>query len=121
MRPVSLDPEAARLLRPGGRLIFLSQLAPFDPLPPDDERIDVTLTRPYRGLHRIDWPGKDEGTSFHLGFGDMVRLLRVNGLEVEDYVELYAPEDATTRFPWANDEWATKWPIEEIWKARKRA
>ena len=59
--------------------------------------------------------------SFHLGFGDMVRLLRANGFELEDYVEVYRPEGATSRYPWANDEWATKWPIEEIWKARKRA
>ena len=119
--PYRWIPEAARLLRPGGRLVFLANSLLSILCSPDEERIDVTLARPYRGLHRIEWPGADEGTSFHLGFGDMVRLLRANGFEVEDYVELYAPEGATTRFPWANDEWATKWPIEEIWKARKRA
>ena len=119
--PYRWIPEAARLLRPGGRLIFLANSSLSILCSPDEERIDVTLARPYRGLHRIDWPAEDEGVSFHLGFGDMVRLLRANGFELEDYVEVYRPEGATSRYPWANDEWATKWPIEEIWKARKRA
>lgn len=119
--PYRWIPEAARLLRPGGRLIFLANSSLSILCSPDEERIDVTLARPYRGLHRIDWPAEDEGVSFHLGFGDMVRLLRANGFEVEDYVEVYRPEGATSRYPWANDEWATQWPIEEIWKARKRA
>jgi SAM-dependent methyltransferase len=118
--PYRWIPEAARLLRPGGRLIFLANSLLSILCSPDEERIDETLARPYRGLHRIDWPAEDEGTSFHLGFGDMVRLLRANGFELEDYVEVYRPEGATSRYPWANDEWATKWPIEEIWKARKR-
>ena len=119
--PYRWIPEAARLLRPGGRLIFLANSSLSILCSPDDERIDVTLARAYRGLHRIDWPADDEGVSFHLGFGDMVRLLRANDFELEDYVEVYRPEGATSRYPWANDEWATKWPIEEIWKARKRA
>ena len=119
--PYRWIPEAARLLRPGGRLIFLANSSLSILCSPDEERIDVTLARPYRGLHRIDWPAEDEGVSFHLGFGDMVRLLRANGFELEDYVEVYRPEGATSRYPWTNDEWATQWPIEEIWKARKRA
>jgi SAM-dependent methyltransferase len=119
--PYRWIPEAARLLRPGGRLIFLANSSLSILCSPDGAPIDVTLARPYRGLHRIDWPDEDEGVSFHLGFGDMVRLLRANGFELEDYVELYRPQGATSRYPWANDEWATKWPIEEIWKARKRA
>ena len=45
----------------------------------------------------------------NLGWGDWVRLLRVTGFEVEDYVEVYAPAGATTRYPWASAEWARDW------------
>ena len=27
---------------------------------------------------------------------------------------------ATTTFPYVTHEWASKWPSEEVWKARKR-
>ena len=113
-------PEAARLLRPGGRLIFLANSILSILCSPDEGRIEPQLVRPYRGMHRFAWPGQDEGIDFHLGFGDMVRLLRQSGFQVENYLEVYSPEGATSRVPWANDEWARKWPIEEIWKAQKR-
>lgn len=119
--PYRWVPEAARLLRPGGRLIFLANSVLSILCSPDEGRLEPELVRPYRGLHAIEWPAEDEGTNFYLGFGDMIRLLRASGFELEDCIEVYAPEGATTRFPWANDEWATKWPVEEIWKARKRA
>jgi SAM-dependent methyltransferase len=114
-------PEAARLLRPGGRLIFLANSILSILCSPDTGRIEERLLRPYRGMHRFEWPAEDEGIDFHLGWGDMLRLLRANRFELEDYLEVYAPEGATSRYPWANDEWATKWPVEEIWKARKQA
>jgi SAM-dependent methyltransferase len=117
--PYRWIPEAARLLRPGGRLVFLANSILSILCMPDEGRIEERLQRPYRGMHRFEWPGEEEGVEFHLGFGDMVRLLRTNGLEVEDYVEVYAPDGATTRYEWANDEWARRWPVEEIWKARK--
>ena len=118
--PYRWIPEAARLLRPGGRMIFLANSILAILCSPDEGRIEQALVRPYRHMHWFEWPGEDEGIDFHLGFGDMVRLLRRSGFELEDYVEVYAPEGATTRVPWANDEWARHWPIEEIWKARKR-
>jgi SAM-dependent methyltransferase len=119
--PYRWVPEAARLLRPGGRLIFLANSILSILCSPDTGRIEERLVRPYRGMHRFEWPAEDEGIDFHLGWGDMLRLLRANRFELEDYLEVYAPEGATSRYPWANDEWATKWPVEEIWKARKQA
>jgi SAM-dependent methyltransferase len=119
--PYRWVPEAARLLRPGGRLIFLANSILSILCSPDTGRIEERLLRPYRGMHRFEWPAEDEGIDFHLGWGDMLRLLRANRFELEDYLEVYAPERATSRYPWANDEWATKWPVEEIWKARKQA
>jgi SAM-dependent methyltransferase len=119
--PYRWIPEAARLLRPGGRLVFLANSILSILCSPDEGRIEERLLRPYRGMHRFEWPADDEGIDFHLGWGDMLRLLRANDFAVEDYVEVYAPAGATTRYDWANAEWATRWPVEEIWKARKAA
>ena len=53
--------------------------------------------------------------------GQMIRLLRRCGLEVEDLLELQPGPDATTRYPFVTLEWARQWPCEEVWKARKPA
>jgi hypothetical protein len=57
---------------------------------------------------------------FHLGYGDWIRLLRANGFEILDLVELRPPAGATTAYDWVTPEWARRWPSEEVWKARKR-
>jgi SAM-dependent methyltransferase len=120
--PYRWIPEAARLLRPRGRLVFLriSTLAAL--CSPEDENEPTTdrLQRPQRGLCRIDW--QTEGVEFHLGHGDWIDLLLVNGFELERLVELYAAEDAPPH-PYYSAlpvEWARRWPAEEIWAARKR-
>jgi SAM-dependent methyltransferase len=113
-------PEAARLLRSGGRLVFLVNGTLLILCSPDDENTPVEdrLLRDYFGMHRFDWPDAPE-IEFHIGYGDWIRLLRANGFEVENLLEVRAPEGATTRYPWANPEWARRWPSEEIWVARK--
>ena len=57
---------------------------------------------------------------FHLAHGEMIRVLREAGFEIEELLELRPPADATTRFPYVSLEWARQWPCEEIWVARKR-
>jgi SAM-dependent methyltransferase len=113
-------PEAARLLRPGGQLIFLvnSVLLMLTVPDTDDQPATERLLRPYFGMHRFEWPD-DESVEFHLGHGDMIRLLRGCGLEVEDLLELRPGPGATTRYPFVTLEWARQWPCEEVWKARK--
>ena len=77
------------------------------------------LARPQFGLHRLDcW----DGVEFHLAHGDWIRLLRDNGLEVLDLVELQAPESAATHeyYDFVSADWGRRWPAEEIWRARKR-
>jgi hypothetical protein len=76
------------------------------------------LLRPYFGMHRFEWRD-DESVEFHLSHGDMIRLLRRCGLEVEDLVELRPEMGAATRYPFVTLEWARQWPCEEVWKARK--
>ncbi len=115
-------PEAARVLRAGGRLVFLGNSSLLMVCVPDEDGIPATerLLRPQRGMHRFEWPD-DPGVEFHLSHGDMLRALRASGFEVEDLVELYAPPDATTRYPFVETAWAQQWPVEEVWIARKRA
>ncbi|HET8605992.1 MAG TPA: class I SAM-dependent methyltransferase [Gaiellaceae bacterium] len=120
--PYRWIPEAARLLRPGGELVFLVNgtililCAPDD----DDAPIGTELVRPYFGMHRFTWEGSVE---FHLGYGDWIRLLRANGFDVLDLIEVQAPAGAPMhRFEGLpTPEWAHRWPSEEIWRARKTA
>lgn len=113
-------PEAARLLRPGGELVFLGNgtilmLA----VPEDEERpAERRLLRPYFGMHRFEWPDA-QSVEFHLGYGDWIRLLRSSGFEVVDLVELRPPPDARTAYGFVTTEWARSWPAEQVWKARR--
>ena len=81
----------------------------------------LRLKRPLFGMHRITWPDDEHGgVEFHLAHGEMIRLLRSSGFVVEDLIEVRAPEDAQTSYGWMSGDWASKWPCEEVWKARKR-
>ena len=113
-------PEAVRLLRPGGQLIFLANSVLLMLAIPDHDDLPATerLLRPYFGMHRFEWPD-DDSVEFHLGHGDMIRLLRRCGMEVEDLLELRPPPGATASHPLATLDWARQWPCEEVWKARK--
>jgi SAM-dependent methyltransferase len=116
-------PEAARLLRPGGRLVFLtnSHLMALCTPPEEGVAASARLLRPAFGLYRLEWPNPaDESVEFHLTHGGWIRLLRGAGFEIEDLVEVRPPEGATTRYPFVTLEWARQWPCEEVWKARKR-
>jgi SAM-dependent methyltransferase len=114
-------PEAARLLRPGGRLIFLVNGVLAMLTLPDEENgaAGDRLLRPYFGMHRFEW-SDDDSVEFHLPHGQLIALLRRSGLEVEELTEIQPPEGSTTRYPFIGLAWARRWPCEEIWKARKR-
>jgi SAM-dependent methyltransferase len=119
--PYRWIPEAARLVRPGGRLIFLGNGAVLMLTMTDSDAegpAGTTLRRDYFGMHRFEWPDED-GVEFHLNHGDWIRLLRGSGFDVEDLIELQAPENATTRYPFVSLEWARRWPSEEVWVARR--
>ena len=90
--PLLWVPEAARVLRPGGRLIFLTNGTILTLCLRDDvdELPSDRLVRDYFGMRRFEWTGAPE-VEFHLGYGDWIRLLRGNGFEVGDLLEVRPP------------------------------
>jgi len=117
--PYRWIPEAARLLRPGGTLVFLVNGVIAMLCEPDEEdpRPTDRLLRPYFGMHRFTW-STDDSVEFHLPHGELIALLRANGFEILELIEVRPPEGSTSRHP-GTLEWARRWPCEEIWKARK--
>jgi SAM-dependent methyltransferase len=114
--------EAARLLRPGGELVFLVNGTLVMLCTPDTDPVvpaGTELLRPYFGMKRFEWVDSD-GIDFHLGYGDWIRVLTSHGFDVEALVELRGRGQGSGRFNLFTAEWADQWPAEEIWKARKR-
>lgn len=112
-------PEAARVLRPGGELVFLRWATLLALCMPDIGSATESLVRAQFGLHRLEW-SDDNSVEFHLPHGELIALLRHAGFQIEALIELQAPEGAPTTYDFVTPEWARRWPSEEIWKARKR-
>ena len=91
--PYRWIPEASRLLRPGGELVFLVNGTLWILTVPDTD---------------------DEGPAAD-------RLLRANGFEILDLIEIQAPEGARSPEDLVDAEWARRYPAEQIWRARKRS
>lgn len=110
--------EAARLLRPKGRLVFLtnSVLASLC-VPSEEGPAEERLCRPQRELGRVQWPGG--GVEYHPSHGDWIRTLRANGFVVDELHELYAPPgaEAPEYYDIASSHWAAQWPVEDLWTA----
>jgi len=112
--------EAARLLRPGGRLVFLTNSVLATLCVPEDEGYaEERLQRPQRGMGRVQWPGG--GVEHHPSHGEWIRVLRAHGFVVEALHELYAPDDADSPayYEIVTADWARQWPAEDLWVARR--
>jgi SAM-dependent methyltransferase len=122
--PYAWVPEAARLLRPGGRLVFLGNHSILQLCAPDVEPQQPAgdrFQRDYFGLHRLEWTEEDDDSvEFALPYGEWFRLLRESGFELLDLHELRAPADATRDFSFVTADWARRWPSEHVFVARKR-
>ena len=115
-------PEAARLLRAGGDLIFL-KTGLLRLLCTADERCGRRrrLVRDGFGRCRAEW-SDDGSVEFDLPHGEWIALFRRCRLDVERLVELRPPANASSgRYDFVTVEWARRWPSEEIWHVRKRA
>jgi len=121
--PYMWIPEASRILKPGGKLIFLTNSFLSILCLPDQPGGTTSnlLIRPQFDIHRVEWPNdpQDNGVEFHLSHGNWIKLFRANDLEVEDLVELRPEDNSTTRFDYHTNEWSRQWPSEEVWKLGK--
>ena len=120
--PYRWIPEAARLLRSGGRLVFLHGTPLAHLCYPDVGDATRELQRPYFEMHSVQWT-PDDGIEFQMTYGGWIDVLRRAGFEIERLIELRTPA-GTPRHPYYDDhdpEWSHSWPAEEIWVARKIA
>lgn len=119
--PYRWVPEVARLLRDGGLLAF-SMFTPFAEAcwAAGSQHPVERLVNSYAGMHRVDL-GHGDHVEYQLPYGEWIRLMVANGLTVEDLVELWPPPQATSTYQGeAGRRWATRWPLEHVWKARRR-
>jgi SAM-dependent methyltransferase len=116
-------PEAARLLRPGGRLVFMRGSTLMQ-LCDDEEHATDRLTRDWAYLlERMDFRDEGGGVEFHPPIGVMLDILRRAGFELLELLELIAPADAQTHphYDFVTADWGRRWPSVEIWVARRQA
>lgn len=113
-------PEAARVLRPGGRLAFLTNsVLTALCVPTEAGYATEQLQRPQRDLFRVAWP--DGGIEYHPSHGTWIALLRRAGFVVDALHELYPPVGADTHehYEIVTADWAQRWPAEELWVAHR--
>jgi SAM-dependent methyltransferase len=122
--PYKWIPEAHRLLRPGGQLVFLGHhpLAMIVVPREGDVVTDRTIRYPYFGMHRIDWTDSDgdSGTEFSLPISEWMRLFEEVGFDVVSYQEVQNPETNREKSFDIDPVWASEFPSEQVWKLRKR-
>jgi SAM-dependent methyltransferase len=120
--PYAWIPEAARILKPGGRLVFLGNglllMLCTHPESLTGTPVSERLERPLFGMHRFEWTD-DQSVEFHLPHGKMIALLRESGFDIEELIEVQPPEGSTTTYPYVTLDWARNWPCEEVWKVRR--
>lgn len=122
--PYRWIPEAHRILRPGGRLVFLGNHPMASVCSPlDGTDVIDRLVRDYFDLHEQDYsqvevdPG---GIEFNLPISGWVALFHHVGFTIEGFLEPRAPLTETRTDFSVPPEWAKRWPSEQVWKLRKR-
>ncbi len=92
--PYCWIPEASRLLRDNGYLVFLRNSTLAILCAPDVGRVAECLVRQQFGMYQFDWRSDNDGIGYHLAHGEWIRLLRENAFEILKLIEIQAPPDA---------------------------
>ncbi len=117
--PAHWLPEASRLARPGGWLVFITNGSMLMTCTPEAGGAATNqLVRTYFDLQRIEFAGEGP-VEFHTTHGEWIRLLRSNGFVLEELIETRPASNAAPQFDFVTLEWARRWPSEDIWVARK--
>jgi SAM-dependent methyltransferase len=114
-------PEAARLLRPGGLFAFSVNTPIIDLAWPAgaEHPGDRLVLNYWEEIQRIEPPGEPIG--FQLPYGEWIALFVAHGFDVEALLELRPAPDALSSYRDESDrEWARRWPMEQIWRVRRR-
>jgi len=91
--PARWVPEAARLLRPGGKLVLHTTTILVTVCSPGpDGPAGQELLHPQRQAHRL--ATARGGLQFHPGPGEWIKILRDSGFIIDALHEPYAPPDA---------------------------
>ena len=120
--PYQWIPEAFRLLRRGGQLVFLGS-SPWAmaciPTTGGETFTSDVLHRNYFDMHRIEWDDPSEGIEFNLPISDWIRLFHQTGFEIIEYLEPRPPESGDMKAFFATRSWARRYPSEQVWKLRR--
>jgi ubiquinone/menaquinone biosynthesis C-methylase UbiE len=117
--PEIVVPEAARVLRPGGRLVF-NVISPWATVCYDDKADAVTtrLRHDYFTLGPLD--EGNGATAYHLSYGGWVRTIRQAGLIIDNLIEPRPGPDQLNGYGAMDPPgWAHRWPIEMLWVTHK--
>ena len=119
--PFQWLPEASRVLKQGSPLVIMTDHLLAFVSADENEEVGQTkkLLRSHFDCHRMQWSETD-GIEFHLTHGEWIELFRQNDFEVQRLLELGAPENASSRYLFADSEWARNWPAEEVWVVKRK-
>jgi SAM-dependent methyltransferase len=113
-------PEAARVLRRGGRLVFNATSPWSDAC--YDERTDRVTTRLHYDYFEAAPNTEDDGaSSYRLTYSGWIRMLRGAGLVIDDLIEPRPEPGMRSGYMQADPpDWASRWPAEMLWIASKQ-
>lgn len=107
--------EAARILRPGGWLVFCVNSPLSTMCVPSEGPAVATLQRPHTALGRMEF----DGVEYHPSHGRWIEVLTAAGFSVVALHELLAVGQNQQEFyEIADVQWARQWPAEDLWVAR---
>ena len=116
--------EAWRLLKPGGRLVFLGNhplaiICTPQSRGPIARKCCIALIGTSKGADWTEVEIDPSGICFNLTMSAWVSLFNNIGFAIENYQEIYAPDDAVGARGGVAADWAKEYPFEQVWHLKK--